>query len=584
MKTSLRMYATTLLCVFGFCASLPADDAPSITIMHSGSNRLKEDIKFIFGLTTKEEQKQWPVVEGYLDDVFLLGIDGSRPLRIDMNSVDGTTQTRSSFPVADFELFKENLELFGIDLKRKTKTYYELSNAYEGYMRLIEDYAVIAPIRELVPARSFEPLDDSNVKKYFLGKDKNLLVPGFAILLLNENGKPADRRKNFGELKKELMAGVSQGEEETKEDFELRTAMTELQIDELARYYADPKEVLIGGTIDHQAKVGKMSLDLLPDKGTDLATAVAVVGTKASYFAGQKVPENQILASRINLPLDQAQQTNASKVIQLQLDRGIASVEANNESTDEQKAALKKAMSLASDAIDTTLKENGLDFFVHCQPNASGKHTILGGLKMSKSANLTELFKLMPGFPEARKVTLDVEKEGDVAIHEFEFSPRAKPAMDDFFGVDKILVGVGPEAAWFAFGENAMADLKAAIAANTTAAQSAPSPEFFSLSIKGAPFIGWQDRQDKKDPAAAKKTIKQVSGTSEEEKPDAKAQLSNLPIRDLALEAFANGDDVLKMSLRKEGDRIKGDLNADTGILRFFGKVLASFSKENLEE
>ncbi|HSG68783.1 MAG TPA: hypothetical protein VLA12_00125, partial [Planctomycetaceae bacterium] len=115
MKTSLRICAAAWLCLFGIAPALQADDAPSITIMHSGSNRLKEDIKFILSLTNAAEQKQWKVIEEHLDEVFLLGIDGARPLRIDMISQNNKMETRTSFPVSKKDDFLENLNLFGID-------------------------------------------------------------------------------------------------------------------------------------------------------------------------------------------------------------------------------------------------------------------------------------------------------------------------------------------------------------------------------------------------------------------------------------------------------------------------------------
>jgi hypothetical protein len=584
MKASLRISTALVLLFLGLCRPAKADDAPTILIMHSGSNWLKEDVKLIFSLTSPAEQKQWSVIEDHLDEIFLLGIDGARPLRVDMVSEKNQVHTRISYPVSDFKEFLRNVELFGIDLKRKTNSYYELSKTYEGHLRLIDGYAVIAPLRELVPATKFKPLNDDLVKKYFLGDNGEMHTPGLGFALVNESAKPADRRKNFENVKKELLAAVSQAEDETKEDFELRKAMTELQIDELARYYADPKEVLITGAIDHQAKVGRLALDLLPDQKTDLAAAVATVGTKPSYFASQQIPENQILSFTINLSLDPAQQVNTSKVIKLQADRGNSKVDAEGEFTDEQKASVKKAISLASEAVESTLKEHGLDFFVHCTPHESGKHTILGGMYLNKSENLTELFKLMPSFPEPRQVTLDVDRQGEVTIHQFEFGAEIKAAMDDFFGVDAMYVGVGPQVAWFAFGENALATLKTAIETTDSADPQEPSNEFFAFSIKAAPWIGWQDRHAKQPPADRKTEIKQVAGTQADGNPDTRQQLTNLPIRELALEAFAPGDDVLTMSLRRDKDRIKGDLKADTGLLRFVGKVLARFSKENLEE
>ena len=51
----------------------------------------------------------------------------------------------------------------------------------------------------------------------------------------------------------------------------------------------------------------------------------------------------------------------------------------------------------------------------------------------------------------------------------------------------------------------------------------------------------------------------------------------------MALKAFAQGKDTLQLQLRRDGKRVMGRTTLGTGILRFLGKKMAEFSKENFE-
>ncbi len=63
-----------------------------------------------------------------------------------------------------------------------------------------------------------------------------------------------------------------------------------------------------------------------------------------------------------------------------------------------------------------------------------------------------------------------------------------------------------------------------------------------------------------------------------------KADSGNVELRKLALEAFSAGDDRVSMQLARDGNDVAGRMEVATGILRLAGKLVAQFSKENLED
>ena len=54
--------------------------------------------------------------------------------------------------------------------------------------------------------------------------------------------------------------------------------------------------------------------------------------------------------------------------------------------------------------------------------------------------------------------------------------------------------------------------------------------------------------------------------------------------RALATQALQGKDDTLAMSLTREGDKARVDMQADTGLLRFVGKAVSKFVKDNLSD
>ncbi|MBD3674670.1 MAG: hypothetical protein HUJ26_14195 [Planctomycetaceae bacterium] len=565
---------------------LRADEKdPKISIVIASPDAVKADLKLMLDLKpdlrlvkrTKgrapELEKPWDKLKEYLDEVFLLGVDSTRLIRIDLVNTDEGVKYRSVFPIGDLDDFLENLELFGIEPKRRARNYYLLSNAYDGLMRVIDDFGVIGPDRDLVPARGYDPIDD-DLEKYALDKDGNALFD-VVFYMLNKEGSAKKRREEYESVKEELMAAVKQKEDESKEDFELRRSIGELQLDELARYFADPAEVVIGWETDNAEKVGKLLVDMLPDKDSMLAETVAKLGTVASRFEALTPADEKILHGTINLPLDEQQQKNLIGTMELFRDSGLADVKNSETLEDGQKTAFTEIIKILSDSMIETLKAGRLDGYISANPAADGKYTLQGGLIFKNAGkNVTRAIELVPDARPGRQVMLNVDKVGDVAIHGFSVSDENAAAYADLFGADAIYIGVGPDEVWYAIGADGVETIKAAVTkANDTKIET-PSKEFVSLFMKLAPWIEWRARHAKPEEETAAATTSDATDGEESTKP----KVSRSELRDYALQAFKAGDDILTLSFKRDGDRVAGSGKLDTGLLRFAGHLIAKFT------
>ena len=586
MKHLLRITGLALALACFPLASLIADEKdPKISIVIASPDAVKDDLKLMLDLKpdlqlvkkikgrAPEIEKPWDKLKEYLDDVFLLGVDSSRLIRIDLVNSDDGVEYRSVFPIGDLDDFLENLELFGIEPKRRARNYYLLSNAYDGLMRVIDDFAVIGANRDLVPARGFDPIDD-DLKKYALDKDEKALFD-VVFYMLNKEDTPKKRREEYASVKEELMAAVKQKEDESKEDYELRRAISELQLDELARYFADPAEVVIGWKTDNEKKTGNLLIDLLPDKNSMLEEAVAELGKVPSRFEGLEISEEKILHGTINLPLDEQQRKNMIGTMELFRDSGLADIKKSEALEEGQKTAFTEIVKILSNSMIETLKAGRMDGYVSASPAADGKYTLQGGLIFKNAGeNVTRALELVPAARPGREITMNVDKVGDVAIHSFSVSDENSAAYADLFGADSIHIGVGPDEVWYAIGADGIDVIKAAVTKANEVKIEKPSMEFVSLYLKLAPWIEWRARHAKPEEEATAEASSESAEGEESKKP----KVSRNELRDYAMKAFKTGDDVLTFSLKRDGDRVAGSGTLDTGLLRFAGHLIAKFT------
>ncbi len=183
---------------------------------------------------------------------------------------------------------------------------------------------------------------------------------------------------------------------------------------------------------------------------------------------------------------------------------------------------------------------------------------MVAAIRTVEGERLRAALAAVPNSTFATNITLDSTKAGDVMIHQVGVPVDLQSDFAILFGDSQsVLVGTSADAAWCAAGPGALDALKAAIASHSTPTDAQADPVFVDLAVKVGPWLKVLDNQLGADDGAAD--------------------------RKLAIKAFAKGKDTLQLQLRREGKRVLGRTTIGTGILRFFGKKMAEFSKENFE-
>lgn len=553
-----------LIVAAGFASPATAQEsAPNVTSMLSSTEELLKDLEFVLSLTNKKEQQQWPVIKEYFEDIFLLGIDRTKPLRIDVIFGGDTQRYRWSFPIKSFRQFRGNLDTFEINSRRvrRAQNLYRLEMDANpgarkkkdviGYLRYKYRYALIGEKRADVP---FQLPDPRKAIAPLLEKGYDL-----ALHMQNTAEGQDDRRKSFqNNIRFKQLAAVKQKKDESKDDFALRKLLTEHLLDEFERYYVEASQLTLGGTTDAPKQEARLDIELSPIKGTPLETNIQLLGQKPSNFANIEQSKNPILSGRINFPLDQMRQINLLELSGLLRLIARNKTDASTKLNAGEKANRKQAADLFFDMLDAGTKTGLVDGFVEAHANNSGKNTLIGGIKAADGNAAIDILKLLENAKMSEEVKLEFDEEGNVKIHKVVVPAEKQDDFKDFFGDDAaVYVGTTQDTVWIAAGENAMAELKSAIQKAGMPHTGKTDDPFVDLDIKLGPWteLLHKQRGKKGDPA----------------------------LRRMALAAFKPGDDTLTLRLWRIEDQIKGGMLLKPGILRFAGKVIADFSKKNLE-
>lgn len=549
-----RWTAACSMLVALLATAAPAENPlPRTSIVQRGANRFLEDTQYMMSLTP-EGRQQWPNVKGFFEDIFLLGIDRGRPLRIDVMLGDGPARYRPSFPVGNEKQFLQNLEDFGIEQRKRATGYWQLRDGFEGYLRIKDQYGSIAeeghdtdvPATLPDPAAAIAPI---------LAADYDL-----AVELVNDDLKPASMKTRAAsfrrDVREEMLALVARREDEAKEDYELRRLTAEQQLDEWEWFFAESQRAVAGWTADVTTGVGtgESRLDPIPD--TDLAKAVKLLGVDPSHFANVPVVDDSILSVRVNHPLDAIRKQRLADYYAGLAGNLRAKIAAGTR-TDAEKAAMTEISDLVVKMFADGAAAGMADGFVEIAPFANDLHVAVAGVRSPNGKAADAIVKLLPKANPKIQVTMDKATVGNVAIHEIVAPLDAYPHLAFLFGKNTTMyLGTSKDVVWFAAGPNAMASLETAInVVDQPNAGKAEDP-FVTVKLRLAPWLEFRNLR--------------AGGKGDPE------------LRKIVMDALADGDDSLNVEVSRDGDSLTGKLTVRDGIMRMVGRLMAKFSKENL--
>jgi hypothetical protein len=422
------------------------------------------------------------------------------------------------------------------------------------------------------------------------------LVKGhdLAIYIDGKAQTKEERKTAFDKARQELVGAITKGESESEGAFEFRKAITEHQIAEVERFFVEASQIHVGWNVSAANKHARLEIELEGLPQTSLEQSIDTVGTVPDDFAGVS-RNNAVLAISGTMPLDALRQgfwTTLSKLGRKDMKQQIAD-DANL--SEELKKVDGDLTDLLFDVVDDVGGMGFVNGFVRCWSNGDGTLTTVGASQIPEGTRKKVedfLAKTAARVPGNTLVTLEDAEE--VKIHQLTVPDIAKESPEFIDKEGTVYVGLTDKTLWLATGALSQERLRTAIKeAKAAGPKAAPNVEMF---LKFAPFVEARDKYRQRNPAAARPVVAvkpkeggKVDKTKDggkSEKPRAKVEglISADDLRKIALDTFKDDKDTMTASLERDGKVAKVHVQFDETLIRYVGKIISKFVKENLED
>jgi hypothetical protein len=556
-------------------AQTPQDSR--ITVAHPGFTLLKSDLKKVLDLTSAVEQKQWENIQGYID-MFIIGVDETREVQVQVMTGIYPTGYLICVPLQSAsdpsKLFRENLDSLGYKIMRNPedhKLYTIESDANEyGWMKvdadlryaffmITTDKALLPKLKEIVVKAALTP---TTLNDNMIAELKNTDASPEAV---------THRTKAFKPIRDENMALIKQRPDEKATAFQLRQSSARQLYDEAQRIMSESDQMLVTLTLDRTnltlPKVNlRTTVSAIP--GTAMETTIAQYGTQTDAFAGSARLPGTAMSLRANHPLDELRKKHIKETLALTKADIEASLTSKETLSESERKAFSKFVTGILGVLESSVDSGHLNGAVESIPEGDDHFTTVGGFVSAAAADLNTILPLLAEAGKGNSVQMNLEKVGDVDIHKIQIAEGFISTFDRLFGThEDLFVGIGPQKVWLATGKDGLKMLKTMIPA-----VGEPAANPVVLRIEGN-MLPWAELFD----SLAKKE-KTGTLTADEEK----IRREQARVRERAIAAMATEDD-FSLVITTEGGMWIGEFTSNTGLLRFVGKMMSAFSKENFE-
>lgn len=575
-------FAIVLVLAARFPAIVDAQEAhhPEITIAHPGVAGLKADLEKLLSYTTPQEREQLQNVIDFVD-LFAFGLDPDRPIRVDM--LTGVTPT----PYVVSAAYKNDPELAEANAKPEDQLMENLDSNY--ITRKVADnlFELLPPDQgwlRLIPGMQSAILvltteEDHALLKQLIQKMADPLATSTSILegggnigigLQNKALTAEDQTKraeSFSEIRALRLDAIQKRPSESATAYDLRKGFVDNQLDELQRLLVEGlnlKAVAFLNSSDDTAAI-RFSGEAIPE--TSLDKSIRLFHQNKDRFASIAPLEDSVLSGRMNHPVDELRQKNAAvtrELMRKDIEDRIAKAAKLN---DVQKKAAQQLFDEISTLVLDGLNSGYVNGFIESKLDDQGKFVTVGAVSSVNGQRLNDTLKLVSQTGEGNTFESGVAKVGDIDIHRIKLSSGFVELFDRIVGDEQeFYIGVSSDVTWFATGTDSLELLK-------KTAEGLKQPEDTDVIIKvDAHLLPWVRHWEK----VAK------------EKPEPTAVEDKQPWRDRirrlgqAVESYRDKDD-LHIDMKAENGKLSGEIQFNTGTLRFVGKLISTFSKENFE-
>ncbi|MEO2014776.1 MAG: hypothetical protein ABGZ53_10435, partial [Fuerstiella sp.] len=219
--------------------------------------------------------------------------------------------------------------------------------------------------------------------------------------------------------------------------------------------------------------------------------------------------------------------------------------------------------------LKDSIESGNVNAFVESWLNAKDEFVAVGAVAATDATRLDETLALIARTGKGNKVESAIEKVGDVTIHRIQLGKGFLKFLDRVFGEETaVLIATSEDTVWFATGPDSLEVLK-----KTIGDLQKPADSDVILRVE-ARLLPWIKHAQKVVDAAPEPT----SVDDKRIRRDQRRDLAR------AVQALGTGDqDDIKFDVTVDDGTVSGEILVNTGLLRFVGKQLSAFSKENFE-
>ena len=581
--------------------AIQADDEPAskprLKVVLAGADRVLADLSWVIA-DLAQEKNQWETNIKEMIETFLFGVDRELPIRFDVllgggqqvGDTPSAYRLQPSIPVErdgkDVRTFiKQNLEPIGINARQKSRGgYYELQQVYEGWMRMVEEYACIGTFESDVPKGMPHPKESH----------EKLIEAGFDVALEFDNKaeQTEERMEAFDGFASNLIDATKQKEDESDAAFALRKEGFTQQLALLERVFVDASRVTIGLTIDVDKEQGRADLYGEGFPETELAAYIEAISVEPSAFTALPMPEDPAASLRINLPFSDLQKQQLAKTYELSKPVTHEKIDGEETITSEEKGPAKQISDLVFDMLTEGIDVGRLDLFFDMTVAETGEeddpdtHVILIGVRAADGKKADEIVKLIPQAHTKWSVEMDVKSVGETTIHKVDISEDLPQSIRDTFGDSgAVYVGTSTEIVWICGGPGSLELLTEAITqVDDSEAPGEVSPVFGEFKAHSHKLIslyhnlsvemGWE-----------------LFGGPVEVKPRNENSpvgggglqpIDPIEIREIAVKSTADIDDRISGEARRVDHHAEGEILIAPGLMRAVGDIVAKIVDDNL--
>ncbi len=283
-KTLLSALAVALLLSTAGWSLAQDLSKPILTVSLSGLKEIKSDLDFVGKLSGNPDLSKSldGPLKAFTQGQGLAGLDESRPIGA-LVGFDGVQPLVLAFvPVTDMKKLLSALSGVIGEARQVDGVTQIQAGPMPLFLKEVDGWAFISQSAEGLAKTPKDPL------KLLDGLDKKYDV---AVRLGVQNIPEAFRQLAIDQIKLGVEGGLQQQPNESDAQYELRSKLTEKQMDALATMINELNDVTIGFSIDQQARVAGFDVSITAVAGSKTAKQFASSGSKASLFSGFVMPD-----------------------------------------------------------------------------------------------------------------------------------------------------------------------------------------------------------------------------------------------------------------------------------------------------